>query len=166
MRQGDLPAYRSYGIPDRAAPPAFTQRPELWKRAIEIFKGPAPIGEGACFIHRDFHPGNVLWRRQRPSGVVDWLHGCWGPPTADVGHCRWNIWAMHGRNAADEFLAEYRRLVPEAPPYDRYWDLAAALGGHSELDGRPRTEPASPWRRWWVQEEIVEAAVAQLDGSG
>jgi aminoglycoside phosphotransferase (APT) family kinase protein len=42
------------------APPDWARRPRVWQRALEIFHGPAP-DEPSVFIHRDFHPGNVLW---------------------------------------------------------------------------------------------------------
>ena len=149
-----LGSYETYGIPPDAAPPPSTSQPEAWLEAIARVAGPHPE-EPACFIHRDFHPGNVLWVGARTSGVVDWLQGCWGPPAADVGHCRWNLWYLHGREAADAFLAEYRHLAPHDPPYDPYWDLAAALGGHSLrfVHGDRRSLE--------VAEEIVAAAAAR-----
>ena len=33
----------------------------------------APRGE-RVFNHGDFHPGNLLWRRDGLSGIVDWGH--------------------------------------------------------------------------------------------
>ena len=34
------------------------------------------VGSRDGFIHRDFHPLNVVWHRDRVSGVVDWVHAC------------------------------------------------------------------------------------------
>ena len=148
-----LGRYTTYQLSAGAEPPRSTSQRPAWLQAITRIAA-TPPEEPACFIHRDFHPGNVLWTGARPSGVVDWLQGCWGPPAADVGHCRWNLWYLHGREAADAFLAEYRQLEPLAAPYDPYWDLAAALGGHSLrfTDGDRRSVDAT--------EEIVAAAVA------
>jgi len=146
-----LDSYATYAVVPAAVPPALTSQPSAWRRALSRVAG-LPPAEPPCFIHRDFHPGNVLWQGSRASGIVDWAHGCWGPPAADLGHCRWNLWYLHGREAADSLLLEYRSLVPGAPAYDRYWDLAAALGGNSlkfETDARSRL----------VAEEIVAAAV-------
>lgn len=51
-------------------PPKWATNTAAWERAIEIFHGPTLETE-RCFVHRDFHPGNVLWRRGHVAGVVD-----------------------------------------------------------------------------------------------
>ena len=147
-----LPTYSTYALSGAPEPPRSATDRQAWAAAIERIEAPPPP-EPACFIHRDFHPGNVLWTGSRVSGVVDWLQGCWGPPAADLGHCRWNLWYLHGPEAADAFLEEYRRLVPGIPTYERYWDLAAALGGQSlqYRSGDPRSIA--------VADAIVEAWV-------
>ena len=71
-------------------PPAWARYPRVWERAAEISRGPAP-DLPAVLLHRDFHPGNVLWRHGRVSGVVDWQGACAGPAAADVAHCRVNL---------------------------------------------------------------------------
>ena len=57
---------------------------------MEINHGPPP-GLPEVLVHRDYHPGNVLWRRSKISGVVDWQAACTGPAVADVAHCRVNL---------------------------------------------------------------------------
>lgn len=49
-----------------------------WAAAIDVIGKPAPPYEGR-FLHRDFHPGNVLFDAPPPrpagariTGVVDW----------------------------------------------------------------------------------------------
>jgi aminoglycoside phosphotransferase (APT) family kinase protein len=124
--------YRPFDVAAPAVPPPWTRHQAAWVRAIEIFKGTAPQPP-THFIHRDYHPGNVLWLRSRPTGVIDWLHGCLGSPHADLGHCRWNVWRLAGPEAADRLLAEYAALVPSGPVYHPYWDLVAALGGATDI---------------------------------
>ncbi|HSS08317.1 MAG TPA: aminoglycoside phosphotransferase family protein, partial [Acidimicrobiales bacterium] len=70
-------------------PPAASTRPALWEKAVELWHDAMPPYR-ATFIHRDFHPGNVLWWRGRVSGVVDWANACVGPRGCDVAHCRGN----------------------------------------------------------------------------
>jgi hypothetical protein len=149
-----LDVYRPYDVHAPAAPPAWTRRPRVWERAIDVFKGPPPEPP-SCFIHRDYHPGNVLWRGGAVTGVIDWLHGCAGAPGADLGHCRANLWALSGRRAADRLLDEYRRLRPSAPPYHPYWDLAAALGGLPDIV--PGGEPTPPHARARLEGLVADA---------
>lgn len=37
-----------------------------------------------CFIHRDYHPTNILWVDDKVSGVVDWVNACRGPAGIDI----------------------------------------------------------------------------------
>ncbi|MEU4733901.1 MULTISPECIES: phosphotransferase family protein [Streptomyces] len=52
--------YQAWTSPERVTPPAGTERPGLWARAVDVIRGEAPAYRG-CFLHRDFHPGNVLF---------------------------------------------------------------------------------------------------------
>jgi aminoglycoside phosphotransferase (APT) family kinase protein len=126
-----IPAYGPYELGLSDAPPG-SDRPDVWRRAIEVFNGPAPSAED-LFIHRDYHPGNVLWSRGDVSGVVDWVHASVGSPYVDVGHCRGNLADRFGLEAADRFLDLYRAESGRGD-YDPYWDIVAALGGRSEDD--------------------------------
>jgi aminoglycoside phosphotransferase (APT) family kinase protein len=124
-------------------PPDWSRRPDVWDRAFDVFHGPPPAHE-TRFIHRDFHPGNVLWADGAVSGVVDWPNASRGSPCADVGHCRLNLAWELGQAAADRFLA----LCDV--DYHPYWDVVAALGGFE----------ASDWSA--ADEDLLAAAVAQL----
>jgi aminoglycoside phosphotransferase (APT) family kinase protein len=94
--------FRWFNEADRR-PPSNARNANLWERAIEVLSsGPPPFCP--VFVHRDFHPGNVLWRRGRCSGVVDWANACVGPAGCDLGRCRGNLLGLAGREAADRFL--------------------------------------------------------------
>jgi Ser/Thr protein kinase RdoA (MazF antagonist) len=147
-----LPLYRRYEWDKRTAPPPWSMKPALWEKAIEAYRGPSP-DHRPTFIHRDFHAGNILWSGGKVQGIVDWLHGCWGPPEQDIAHCRLNLWLNQGPAAADALVAAYRQLAPSAQSYHAYWDLDEALGNHD-----PATPPFSA-RRY---ESFVAAAVAKL----
>jgi aminoglycoside phosphotransferase (APT) family kinase protein len=116
-----LPEYEAYGLHTRTPPP-WTTRPGTWNQAFALFDG-APPSHETTLIHRDFHPGNVLWDRGRLTGIVDWVMACRGAPQADVGHCRWNLARTQSPEVADEFL----NLT--GLDYHPYWDVVAALGG-------------------------------------
>jgi aminoglycoside phosphotransferase (APT) family kinase protein len=162
---GVLPAIHAIRIPDgtavpRYAPyplelgraPAWSSRPDVWLRAIEVLDGAAP-GNEHVLIHRDYHPGNVLWDRGRVSGLVDWVNASVGSPWADVGHCRANLAGELGPAAADRFLALYRLIAGRDDEYHPYWDISAAIGG---LDETVDDDP-SP-----ADESFLAAALARL----
>ncbi len=101
--------YRPWGIDRLTDAPAWSRRPDVWRRAIEIARTPVPAAP-TVLCHRDFHPGNVLWRHGRVSGVVDWTHTCRGPAAADVAHCRANLALLFGLEVADDFTRRYGTL--------------------------------------------------------
>jgi aminoglycoside phosphotransferase (APT) family kinase protein len=145
-----IPPYRPYALEMRR-PPRWAAQPDVWRRAIEVCDGPAPSDERR-FIHRDYHPGNVLWSRGRVSGVIDWVNASLGAPEADVGHCRCNLADRFGQPAADRFLALYRSVAGR-DRYHPYWDIAAAIGGLDESNDE-RPDPAT--------ERFLALAVAAL----
>ena len=120
--------YFSWADADEKEPPGWSRHPDLWARAIERVRQPAPDAP-TCFLHRDYHPTNVLWQDGRISGVVDWVNACCGPACVDVSHCRGNLKAMYGVAAADRFLEIYRSVVGGGVDYPPYWDLDAAVNG-------------------------------------
>lgn len=100
--------FRPYD-PESWTAPLWMVRPALWDRAVEVFHQP-PLDRERVFVHRDFHPGNVLWRRGRVTGVVDWQAGCIGPPSVDAFWCRVNIMGSFGLEFADRFVDVWQEL--------------------------------------------------------
>jgi aminoglycoside phosphotransferase (APT) family kinase protein len=112
---------QEFALPDSRRP--------LWAAARNVVRGPRPEVTG-IFLHRDFHPGNVLFRDGRLTGVVDWVETSWGPADLDVAHCATNLAMLYGAEAGIAFARDYRsaggRLA--ATPQDRgYWLLIDAL---------------------------------------
>ena len=116
--------YASYTDLNTLQIPAWSGVPRAWARAIELVRGPRPTFEPR-FIHRDFHPVNVLWLGGHISGVVDWVNACLGPVGVDVGHCRVNLAQMYGVQAADAFRDAYAQRTGYVQ--DRYWDALGLL---------------------------------------
>ena len=131
--------YAPYSDLSQLTVPAWTAVPEAWARAIEQLSEPPPAFT-PTFIHRDFHPANVLWQAGQVSGVVDWVNACAGPAAADVGHCRVNLAQMYGLGAADAFKAAYERRTGQRQ--SRYWDLL------SLADFMGWAEPPSVYPAW------------------
>jgi len=129
------------------APPGVTDQ-RLWRRAIEIWHTQMPEYRPG-FLHRDFHPGNVLWRRGE-AHVVDWANACAGPSECDVAHCRDNLVHLSGFDAADLFLRRYREVT--GADYHPYWEIA------SVLEHSPSSFDA---QRVAISETRLRAALAQ-----
>ena len=135
------------------APPAWAHKPVVWEKAVELFHGPV-LDEDRCFIHRDYHPGNVLWQRGAVTGLVDWQSACVGPPSVDVGHCRANL-LRYAPQLADEFTALTEHALGR--PFHPWADIAALIG---MLDGLRLTPPPAVGRS--AIEAAIERAVSEL----
>lgn len=85
-------------------PPRWTRQPEAWQRVIDLARGSRPRVRWR-FIHRDYHPMNVLWSRGRLTGVVDWTNARYGPPGIDVAWARQNLVVSHSLEVAERFRA-------------------------------------------------------------
>lgn len=141
--------YASWTSKENLQPPGWSRHPQLWARAIERVLAGAPE-EPQVFIHRDYHPVNALWVADRLSAVVDWVNACRGPAGVDLAHCRGNLSAMYGVDAADRFLAFYKQIVGPQFLFDPYWDMDSFLGSLPESAfyepwaefGLPRLSPA------------------------
>jgi len=118
--------YRRYNEREPLVVPAWSKEQDAWRTAIEMVAGPMrPYAE--CFVHRDYHPSNVLWQHGQVSGVVDWVNGCRGPAGIDVAWCRHNLANLHGVSVADDFLAAYIAVAGSEFEYDPYWDLMSVV---------------------------------------
>lgn len=126
-------SYRGYHEGRDLARPRWWLDAEVWDRA----SGRTAIGPpdfDPVVIHRDFHPGNVLWANGAISGVVDWGNACLGPAAFDVAHYRVNLATLVGPELTD------RRF-----PGDAAWDIEAALGYIDPWDPVAREAWAGPW---------------------
>jgi hypothetical protein len=136
--------------------------------ATVIRRDPPPY-EG-CFLHRDFHPGNVLFTGAGPelriTGVVDWVETSWGPADLDVAHCSTALALLHGPAYGLDFRERYeahggRDLAGD--PEHLYWRLLDAL--HYCPDA---AKLAGPWRDLGrddlTSEVLGERLEAYVDG--
>ena len=82
-----VPRYYPFGDLADAVIPTATRRRDLWDEALHIATQPAPASP-PTLIHRDYHAWNTLWDGDRLTGIVDWSSASFGPPAADLAHCR------------------------------------------------------------------------------
>jgi len=119
-----VPPYASDYEPS-LAPPAWSRHPDAWRALDTLVRGEAPASR-PVFIHRDYHPANVLWRGGRVTGIVDWIKASIGPREIDVAHCRLDTACLAGVEAADAFLRAYCALTGESvSEWNPYWDAHA-----------------------------------------
>ena len=118
--------------------PRWSRHPEAWAAVIALARGTRPRVRHR-FIHRDYHPMNLLWSRGRLSGVVDWTNARIGPPGIDVARARQNLVASHGLRVAERFRAFAEDAL--AREHDPVWDALGAI----EIIAKPDIGSLSQW---------------------
>ncbi|MFF4057528.1 alpha/beta fold hydrolase [Streptomyces sp. NPDC001668] len=139
-------------------------RGPLWERAVDVIRREPPPYEG-CFLHRDFHPGNVLFTGAGPdlriSGVVDWVETSWGPPDLDVAHCSTALALLHGPEHGLAFRQRYEahggHRLADGPDH-LYWRLLDALAYCPDA-----AKLAGPWRELGRTELTPEVLSGRLE---
>ncbi|WP_046084743.1 phosphotransferase family protein [Streptomyces antioxidans] len=140
----------------------------VWAAAIDVMRKPAPSYEGR-FLHRDFHPGNVLFGDAlspgaagvRITGVVDWAQTSWGPADIDVAHCSTNLVLLHGPAWGLRFAEAYEEAggALAATASERlYWRVRDGLALSEEVRLVSR-----PWRAAGRTELTARAVEERLD---
>ncbi|MFF0218697.1 phosphotransferase family protein [Streptomyces vinaceus] len=166
--------YQAWASPERVTVPPATERPELWQRAVDVIRRDPPSYQG-CFLHRDFHPGNVLFTGTgtagsgsagadglRIGGVVDWVETSWGPADLDVAHCSTALALLHGVPAgmrfADRYVAAGGTLAEDGAAH-LYWRLLDVLGFAPDAE-----KVAVPWRELGRVDLTAAVLTQRLEG--
>ncbi|MEU9312039.1 aminoglycoside phosphotransferase family protein [Streptomyces sp. NPDC048256] len=167
LRPAERPqAYEAWTTADAVVPPEGADA-AAWAAASDVIRRPAPPYEGR-FLHRDFHPGNVLFdvvprspAGPRITGVVDWVQTSWGPADLDVAHCSTNLALLHGPAWGLRFAAAYEEaggVLAAAASERLYWRLLDGLAFSAGLQWVTR-----PWREAGRAELTTRAAEERLD---
>ncbi|MCF4137967.1 alpha/beta fold hydrolase [Streptomyces sp. Tue 6430] len=158
---GERPrTYQAWTSPERVRAPAGA----VWERAVDVIRREPPAHEGR-FLHRDFHPGNVLFEGAddglRVSGVVDWVETSWGPADLDVAHCSTALALLHGPAHGLGFRERYEAhgghgLADGADHL--YWRLLDALAYCPDA-----AKLAGPWRELGRTDLTAEVLGGRLE---
>jgi aminoglycoside phosphotransferase len=140
---------------DPAVPESAT-RPAVWQNAFGILRQQPPE-PATGFIHRDFQHFNLVWRRGRLTGVVDWAGSCTGPADFDLGHGRLNLAVLFGAGRAELLRLAYEAEAGRA--VDPWWDLYAITAYN---DGWRRSIPVQVAGRAPVDRAGMTARVEDL----
>jgi aminoglycoside phosphotransferase (APT) family kinase protein len=121
--------FESWFDASQLAPPPGARDVAVWRRAID-FVSTAPPAYVPHFIHRDYQHFNLLWTRERLSGVVDWCFASNGPADADVAHCRLNLTVLFSASWAERFRLAYEAVAGRS--LDPWWDIAGLMSYSQE----------------------------------
>jgi Phosphotransferase enzyme family len=164
VRVAAAPPFRSRIDAPAPVVPASATRPAVWEAAFHTLRQRAPEPP-ACFIHRDLQHFNLLWRRGRLTGVVDWATSCTGPADFDIGHCRLNLAVLFGADWAERLRLAYEAEAGRA--VDPWWDLYAVAAYSDawrrvitvQVAGRTHVDTAGMTSR---VEDLLEATLGRL----
>ncbi|MFF7314717.1 phosphotransferase [Streptomyces sp. NPDC008137] len=167
LRPAERPhEYEAWTAADAVVPPDHADA-AAWGAAIDVIREPAPPYEGR-FLHRDFHPGNVLFHVPPPgragpriTGVVDWVQTSWGPADLDVAHCSTNLALLHGPAWGLRFAEAYEEaggVLAAAASERLYWRLLDGLAFAAEV-----RHVARPWREAGRAELTTRTVEGRLD---
>jgi aminoglycoside phosphotransferase (APT) family kinase protein len=143
--------YQSWATEPKQVVPPWSTDDGLYREAFaRLASAPPPYRR--TFLHRDFHPGNVLWRRARVTGVVDWVETSSGPADLDVAHCASYLAGLHGVDAASAFRRSYvdqGGVLTSDADAATYWQVLDLIGllpdGSGREGGAPATVTSSIW---------------------
>ena len=115
------------GVPAGLLGPALAERVVA---AITEHVATADRGGNPVLNHGDFHPGNLLWRRGRLSGVVDWSHARVGPRWWELAYFRMELGVLTDQRAVTRVLQRYEAAVGVRSGDQPVWDLVCLYNGH------------------------------------
>jgi aminoglycoside phosphotransferase (APT) family kinase protein len=126
-RLADLPSVfdRSSGSQDALEGPLASLSRSGWS---QITAAPSVL------THSDYWSGNVVWRDQKLTGIVDWSGGTLGPRGFDVGWCRLDLILLYDEHLADVFLKAYEDTVGSTVDNIVLWDAWAVARSHEIVE--------------------------------
>lgn len=122
---------------------AYPDGEKVWHLVKEHWGRWSPVAPR--FAHTDYWSGNILWRGDEISAVLDWEEAGYGHPAADVAYARMGYFIEGLPEAADVFLREYEAAA--------HWRLRREDLALFELaaSARPMMSPAE-----WFAHKYME----------
>lgn len=125
--------YRPWFDFDALEAPTWGLKQPLWQRGVDTAQRQAPPSADG-FIHRDPHPGNMLFDGAQPTALLDWPNAGRGPLSADVGRMCLNLAVLLDVDAAAAFRGAWEDAC--SLRHDPLLDLYGLLEVHA-----PALEP-------------------------
>lgn len=92
---------------------------------------PSMAAAPRVFTHGDFHPGNLVWHKDRLTGVVDWSSTRPGPRWSELAYFRVELSVIVDVRLANRILRKYEHAIGYQSPMQPAWDLLHVLSGHT-----------------------------------
>lgn len=114
------------------------------QRALRLVQEAAALDPvEARIIHADFSGHNMLWTRERLTGVIDWDHACIGDPAWDIASAaNWYGWETMRRCMGREWTERARVLYRLLPLQSVGYAVVNEVGGGIR---REAVERADHW---------------------
>jgi aminoglycoside phosphotransferase (APT) family kinase protein len=84
--------------------------------------------------HSDYRSGNVVWREETLTGIVDWSGAVGGPRGFDVAWCRLDLVLLLDERIADIFLRAYEQATSRAVDEITLWDSWSIARSHNTVE--------------------------------
>ncbi len=149
--------YQSYTEVETLCVPPWSKRSELWEKAINIRLEESPPYD-EVFLHRDYHPVNILWVSGKLTGIVDWVGACLGPANVDVAHCQINLATMFGPEIAGSFREKYHKVAAPHYLYHSFWEIDSILDW-----AIPKPGFYPPWTEYGIKDPGQEVLFCRFD---
>ena len=95
---------------------------------------PEIIALPELLTHGDYWSGNVVWRDEEITGIVDWSGGARGPRGLDVSWCRLDLVLLFEERIADVFFAAYEERTGRIAHDTVLWDGWALADSHDVVE--------------------------------
>lgn len=132
----------------------------VWQLVNERWGGWAPVKPR--FAHTDYWAGNILWRGDQISAVVDWEEAGYGHPAADVAYAHMFYFIEGVPEAAETFLRAYEAAAG--------WKLTDLALFELAASARPMTDPedwfAHPYMEAGFRRFIAQAKSKLISSTG
>jgi aminoglycoside phosphotransferase (APT) family kinase protein len=112
----------------------------VWEAAQRGWRRVSQLPERRALVHGDYWPGNLLWRRGRLIGIIDWEQPRLGDPSKDVATCRGDLNILLGPEAGDAFLRCYLDAGGRVDNLE-FWEQLVATWAIREVDEWARVYP-------------------------
>ncbi len=117
-----------------------------------------PAAPGRHLVHGDYWPGNLLWKGDAVTAVLDWEAAHLGDPIADLGYCYAEMHYLGMPEPARALVTAYEKFTDDDLGALRYWVIVALCRAVPSLESY-----LAGWRGVGLHADLNEVQL-RLDG--